>query len=157
VEEFLYRPTSFHLELLNHWEATPPATELERRMINAASDLRIDEVERMLPAGANINALDDTDETALTAATSTYRLHNPERQRVMRRLIELGVDVNLFGYDGQDPLLSATFSADPALVELLLDAGADPKHSPYPRRGTCRRTKWSDKHAAREIDFTLVG
>jgi hypothetical protein len=33
VEEFLYRPSRLDLELLNHWEATPRATELEKRMI----------------------------------------------------------------------------------------------------------------------------
>lgn len=85
--------------------------------------------------GANINALDDADETALTAATTTYRVHNSMREQAVRRLINLGADVNLFGYDGVDALIGATLSAEPALVEMLLSAGADPNHNPYPRRG----------------------
>jgi hypothetical protein len=63
-------------------------------MIAAASDLRIGEVETMLRAGANINALDECDETALASAAVSHRVYNPVREHVVRRLVELGADVS---------------------------------------------------------------
>jgi hypothetical protein len=49
----------------------------------AAADLRVDEVEPMLAAGANADALDDSDETALTVATATYRVHIPRSRPLL--------------------------------------------------------------------------
>lgn len=132
IAELLVRPTRFQLELLNHWEATPPATSLDKQMIEAAGDLNAAEVERLLDAGASMNALDDQDETALTAACRSFRNQAPARQQLVQRLIDRGGDVNLFGYDGSDPLISATLSAEPMLVETLLRADADPNHNPWP-------------------------
>jgi hypothetical protein len=138
LSEFVVRPTRLQLELLNHWDATPPASEAEKAMIAAAEDLDLDEVERLVGAGANINALGDFDDTALTTAIQAMGRKAGEEgavnggEEVVRRFLSLGADVNLFGYDGVDPLISATLSAAPAIVEALLDAGADPNHNAWP-------------------------
>lgn len=51
VAELVVRPTRRQQELLNHWDATPPPTDLEKEMIRAAANLDVDEVERLLDAG----------------------------------------------------------------------------------------------------------
>ena len=101
-------------------------------MLRAAGELKLDEVERLIDDGARIDALDEANETALAAATLTFGEYDAARDSVVRRLIALGADVNLFGYEGRDALVCATLSAEPLLVELLLAAGADPNHNPWP-------------------------
>jgi hypothetical protein len=107
-------------------------------MIAAAGELDIDEVERHVDAGANINALGEFDDTALTTVIQAMGREAGEEgavnggEDVVSRFLGLGADVNLFGYDGVDPLISATLSAAPAIVETLLSAGADPNHNAWP-------------------------
>ena len=152
IAGFLYRPTPRQIELINNKEAKPPVQPLDLEMIDRVSHLDIDGALRLVDQGANINAADSGDETALTTLAETSatdwipfgedyearcaavpELKPSERIAMMRRLIEAGADVNLFFYDGVDVLVRSTLHAEPEAVQFLLEEGAaDPNHNMAP-------------------------
>jgi ankyrin repeat protein len=137
------------LSLVNAEEGRPPATNMDRQLFDAVERLDINRAVRLVAQGADINALNDEGETPLTklAAASNFdflpceeadeaRRNQPdlsqdERIDMMRRLLELGADVNLFGYEGFSPLTAAVLRHEDEVVLFLLKEGADPNHSHF--------------------------
>jgi ankyrin repeat protein len=79
-----------------------------------------EEVERAIRAGANVNAADEDDWTALHFAI----LFN-DAPEVARMLLENGANVNAKDDNGDTPLMNAVMGESPKLILLLLDGGAD--------------------------------
>lgn len=79
--------------------------------------------ERLIKAGADVNAPDRYGDTVLMHAL----YWGEEGRRLTERLIEAGADVNRADGDGRTALHHAAGRGQPGLVRLLLDAGADPR------------------------------
>ncbi|AXQ31288.1 ankyrin repeat domain-containing protein [Solimonas sp. K1W22B-7] len=102
--------------------AQPQLSDEERIafFVNHARSGELIDVARELKAGIDVNALDTLDQTALIGAVSHKQL------LVIKLLLNSGANPNLADQAGWTPLIHAVYSgADPDLLGLLLDAGAD--------------------------------
>ena len=89
----------------------------------AASQGNLAEVERLLKAGADLNAKDKSGTTPLHLAAAKN-----STPAVLEVLLKAGADVNAKTTGGVTPLHFAAFSnPSPAVLEVLLKAGADPR------------------------------
>jgi ankyrin repeat protein len=95
-----------------------------------AGDLEL--VQLLLAQRANPHVISKDRETVLEAATGTAfingynRQHSPEeRLAVVKTLVELGEDVNWADSYGITPLMGAANLGDAAIVQYLIDKGAD--------------------------------
>jgi Ankyrin repeats (3 copies) len=90
---------------------------------DAASQGDLAEVERLLKAGADVNAKNKNGWTPLHAAAGSNL-----SPAVLEVLLKAGADVNAKTADGVTPLhLAAANNPSPAVLEVLLKAGADPR------------------------------
>ena len=91
-------------------------TDLE--LIEAARNGQTEEVQALLEAGADVNAISDADGMALILAAA--RGHT----EIVRMLLEAGADVNAKTSNGNTALLRAAARGHAGIVELLRKAGA---------------------------------
>lgn len=97
---------------------------MSNELMDAAHAGDLERVKRLLAEGADVNAADESGWTALMKAC-----YNPEQKRgfaeVARALIDAGADIEApIGY-GVRPLMLAAGYGETAVVEVLLQAGAD--------------------------------
>ena len=92
----------------------------------------IDLVQLLLTHGANPHVLSKDRETSLEAAAGTALINGYNRQRspaerlaVVKLLVESGEDVNWADSYGITPLMGAANLGDAAIVQYLIDKGAD--------------------------------
>ena len=137
-------------EIMNHhWMHR--AGNLDKELFKACCNLDLAGVKKALEKGANINAINHWGETALSNAVEDYYLvgmlndvnytadeykefeENNYRKLIdiVDFLIEQGADINLFGYDGKPPIVSAYYTHSSRLVEYLLKKGANPNVNCY--------------------------
>ncbi len=149
IAPFFVSLSPWLLSLVNAEEGRPPATDLDMQLFDAVERLDIDRAVGLVAQGANINALDDEGETPLTKLTGASKfdflpcdeadearesqpdLPQEERIEMMRRLLALGADINLFGYEGFYSLTKAVLRHEDEVVLFLLKEGADPNHSHF--------------------------
>ncbi len=130
-------------ELLNHkWMNR--INKYDKELIEACSNFDIEGVKRAVERGANVNTLSNMDETPLTQAIGMYNdcfaykdyteterevIENENYHKllpIIDYLLKQGADINLFGYDGDSPLVAAYYTRSTRLVEYLLKKGANP-------------------------------
>ena len=102
--------------------ATPqelPPSKRDRELIEAAAKGNVPAVQRLLQAGASVDAADEKGVTALISAAYGNRL------AVARLLIEAGADANRQDQTQQSAYLIATSDGHLDLLRLTLAAGAD--------------------------------
>jgi len=104
------------------------ATSLMRAAFSGDPEL----VQLLLAYGADAFIRSSDDETALGAAAGTgfiYGFHKErplsERREVIKILVELGLDVNWHDDYGITPLMTAANLGDVAIIQYLVDQGAD--------------------------------
>jgi len=114
-------------------------------------------IEKLLMAGANINALNDEGWTPLALAARDGHIE------AAGLLIEKGADMKLSGKDdGYCPLLAAIRSGKTRMVEYLLKAGADPNVEDSSGAGTihaavmCTRDRNSGQEIGTDILSMLI-
>lgn len=101
----------------------------EKPLLRAAYAGDVDEVKRLLAAGANVNEMDRLGRTALHHAVNLESVnHYPEGNHVacVQALLKAGAKADQRTADGTEaPLYGAVHNPD--MVEALLAAGADPR------------------------------
>ena len=148
IAPYIVRLNPWLLSLRNMKDGAPPFTDLDKALFDAVERLDMPMAIEMVARGANINAMQDG-ETALTKLTEAWIFEDsqaPQADEICRRfleltqtlrigmmqqLIELGADVNLFGFDGVYPLTAAVLNHEAEVVEFLLSKGADHNRSNY--------------------------
>ena len=99
------------------------AGEKEDQLIKAAEDGNLNGVKEMIAAGADVNARDNDDGTALIrTAWASFRDSHIE---IVKALIVAGADVNARTKVGNTALMMVTGPDQTKIVETLIDAGAD--------------------------------
>lgn len=78
-------------------------------------------IKMLIEAGADVNATDSANETALKKA---LYITCPDTD-VVKMLLEAGADVNIQNNDGITPLMYAAQCCNPNIVHLMINAGAD--------------------------------
>jgi len=92
---------------------------LDRAIYEAAQEGDIEVIDRLLQAGANVNAAVGGDGSPLIAAARAGHL------AVVKHLLDRGADPNMPVYGDGAPLLAAAEKGKTAVVSLLLDRGAN--------------------------------
>ncbi len=91
-----------------------------------AEKVSIGQVQQLIAQGANVNAVDNTEESVLTKAIMRNRAGLAPDVALIKCLIEAGADVNYTGSDGLRVLYHAILSKQPEVVRMLLAYGANP-------------------------------
>ena len=97
-------------------------------------------VDRLIRAGANVNAANDIGATPLWAASLNGSAP------IVARLLDAGANPNTALLSGETPLMAASRAGKSAVVELLLAKGADP-NARGPRAQTALMWAVAQKHA----------
>jgi len=82
----------------------------------------LDQLKKILEAGADINARDNYKRTVLMKAIVSRRGHH--RYTIIQYIIDSGVDVNAREVTGETALMQAKVLGDEKVVDMLLKAGA---------------------------------
>jgi ankyrin repeat protein len=99
-------------------------------LLDAVRERRLDRVRALVTGGADVNARDPQDQTALllacTGSASEYRVIGANSS-IVRLLVERGADVNAHDREGWTPLLKLMnlWADDLPLAELLVSKGAN--------------------------------
>lgn len=124
---------------------------IDEELFAACNRLDIDAVRRALELGANPNALNKHGECPITETIQYQSAHFIEVDKnytkeeyeeykrkafelakpIVELLLEHGADVDLFGYDGQQPLLAAYYDGNVEMTQLLLEHGSNPNYNSY--------------------------
>lgn len=93
----------------------------ETILMRAYAKGRLDIVDELIKAGADINASDNSGNTILHLVC----MESKTNKEIVEKLINGGADINAKNNDGMTPLMFACASGDPVLVDVLIAAGAD--------------------------------
>lgn len=147
IKDFFVYCDNHLLSLLNAEDGVKEITEQEKLLFSAADNSDLDGILNAVKQGAIINAIDTNGETALTKIFQNFNdeFYNNEQldkevfteQTILiaKKLLELGADINLFGYDGLNALQYTAYSHNPTLMKFLLDNGANPNVNYFPEDG----------------------
>jgi len=137
-------------ELLNNcWMHKHNKTDM--LLFDACSRLDINDVMAAVEKGANVNALDDSGESALqktvewfsdTGVSMNKEYTEEEREHIkqtnfekskeiVKYLVGKGADIDLYGYSGMSPLACAYYEHSVEMIKFLLELGADPNTNCY--------------------------
>ena len=130
IAGLFHRPTLHEVEILNYWDALPPAREIDVKMFKCISDMDINGAISFVKGGANINSFDEHGYSVLNSAFQTFdprdvKVEKGKRIEALRSLLDNGALINLSAYQECDALIDATLAADPDCVRFLLEMGAD--------------------------------
>ena len=95
---------------------------LSEELIDAAGRGDIERIEQLAAEGHNLNLVDDEDGEGLL----WHFISGGFAPAKVRQLINLGCVPSNQPCKGGTPLIAAVWSKEPEIVELLLEAGADP-------------------------------
>ena len=109
------------MSYLNNPTATDGMTDSRksRELIQAAQTGNLGDVQLLVKAGADVNALDAVNETALIKATTMGHAD------CVKELIHAGADVNHQPKGKRSPLIAACSFGQVVCAQLLVEAGAD--------------------------------
>jgi len=92
----------------------------ERALLKAAGKGAIDEVRQLIQNGAQIDAINEEGQSALTMAITRQHLN------VVKLLVENGATMDRSGFLVHKPLHVAVGTKNVEMVKFILDSGADP-------------------------------
>jgi hypothetical protein len=85
----------------------------------AAANGRAHSVDRLIRAGATVNAVNGKGRSALIIAAANGSVN------IIRKLLSAGANIHISDNYGKTPLMEAVKSDNPALLGMLIDRGAD--------------------------------
>ena len=101
-----------------------PDPELNARLLEAARANRVDEARELIERGADVNAKDETEQSAYLLATSEVG----EDPALLELMLANGADVNAKDSYNGTGLIRAAHRGYPEIVRRLLDAGIELDH-----------------------------
>jgi uncharacterized protein len=105
-------------------EPEPAPRKLDRQLLAAAYANHVAKARRLIDAGADVNAKDDTEQSAYLIATSEVG----DDVRLLELTLDAGADVNAKdGYNGTG-LIRAAERGHPAIIRRLLQTDIDVDH-----------------------------
>jgi len=122
-------PEAFKSAINEYLQNRFPGRSYDQQLISASrpQGYPLDvEVQVLLDAGADPNAVDFDNQTALVNATRVKRIHT------IKLLLAAGANPNKRVFNGMTALSWATFLRSPEIVQLLLEYKADPNIQFYP-------------------------
>ncbi|MCG3167251.1 MAG: hypothetical protein POELPBGB_03038 [Bacteroidia bacterium] len=153
ISDFFVQTDEHLLSLLNAKDGAKQVASIDRELFDQAERLNLEGMLKAIENGANINAIDEDGQTTLTKAIKASRYdfivfnedndrdeyveNNPdysdeEKIAVAEKLLSLGADINLFGYDGLNGLMFCAYQHNPVLMKFMLNKGANPNFNYFP-------------------------
>lgn len=126
-------------------------TDVDKLLFKACNNLNLELAKQAIQLGANVNALDKYGESALqktiehclgdglfTDGTLTdeekitiYQHNNQKSLEIVKYLLSQGAEVDLYGVEGNQPLMCAYYSQNYNMVKFLLEQGSNPNSFIY--------------------------
>jgi hypothetical protein len=150
IQKFLSYFDNHLLELLNMDECVTQISKLDAQFLETAEYCNLNAALLYLDEGANINAINEFGDTAITLAVqcacdefhsvynsnenptllwdSEQKLINANEKAIdfINTLLERGAEINMYGHGGSSPLQITTYVSNHVLMKYLLEHGADP-------------------------------
>ena len=124
---------------------------IDKELFAACNRMDLDGVKRAIELGANVNALNSYGECPITETIQYSADHFRERNKkytdeeyeehkrmalerttpIVELLLEHGADIDLFGYDGLQPLVTAYLDGNVEMTKFLLEHGSNPNYNSY--------------------------
>lgn len=124
---------------------------IDKELFAACNRMDLDGVKRAIELGANVNALNDSGECPITETIQYSADHFREWNKkytdeeyeehkrmaferttpIVELLLEHGADIDLFGYDGLQPLVTAYLDGNVEMSRFLLEHGSNPNYNSY--------------------------
>lgn len=124
---------------------------IDKELFAACNRMDLDGVKRAIELGANVNALNDSGKCPITETIQysadhfrewnkkyTDEEYEEHKRMALERtmpivglLLEHGADIDLFGYDGLQPLVTAYLDGNVEMTKFLLEHGANPNYNSY--------------------------
>ena len=133
IKSFFCELTLNQMRLCNYKQLHTP-TIWDELLLSACSYWDIETIEYAIRHGAQINCLSKYGDSPLAKAVRFFLYETDESRescisqckQIIDLLLSYGADINLYGVEGDTPLLAAYYEGCPEIVEYLLDRGADP-------------------------------
>lgn len=124
---------------------------IDKELFAACNRMDLDGVKRAIELGANVNALNSYGECPITETIQYSADHFREMNKkytdeeyeeykrmaleratpIVELLLEHGADIDLFGYDGLQPLVTAYLDGNVEMTKFLLEHGSNPNYNSY--------------------------
>ena len=151
IKDFFIELTLDQLRLTMPEDLHKPLTVWDQVMMQACSNMDYNELCSAIANGANVNAIDRHGNTAMQYAVSFFTLdgqmmdetYSDEQLKQMRKtalskclkivdyLLDNGASIDLFGYEGVQPLLEAYYAGSVEMVQHLLERGSNPNFNSF--------------------------
>ena len=99
-------------------------------LFEACCDSNPEAIRAAISLGADVNALTEQGESALQLLIQTYE-DEDDVIKLIDVLLDAGADIDLFGFDGVQPITSAFFRGAVKIVRHLLERGSNPNYNSY--------------------------
>lgn len=103
---------------------------LQKKLFKAIENAHVMRIKHLVNLGADVNLANINGETPL--AVACYEIEENELEQVILYLLEKGADINKYEGKGFTPLFYAVLANRPAVVQSLLEKGANPNINFFP-------------------------
>jgi len=148
-------------------------SKIDKMLFSACDILDFAAVKMAVERGADVNALDENGESALSHTLDYFTEHGmiideeysvEEEKAIIQEnykkcikivdyLLDLGADIDLFGVNGMQPITHAYYARSLEMVEHLLKRGSNPNYNSY----RCDDVRWCTEDSCRCTILNVIG